>query len=132
MTKTILFVCHGNSIRSIIAEAAFNKFCKRKFKAKSAGTLPAGYIDDKTKKVLKEDHIPLKKDAPTPLEYDEIVKAHKLVLLHKNIPNFPVMIPDEMIIRWDIRDVVGKPIDEFRKARDEIIEDVKDLIKKLR
>jgi arsenate reductase len=132
MTKTILFVCQGNSIRSIIAEAAFNHFCRKNYIAKSAGTLPIHRIDDKTRQVLKEEKIQLNKEVPTPLKYEEIASAYRLVLMNENIPNFPVMIPKEMIIQWQIGEVVGKPIEEFRKARDHIISNVKELIKKLK
>ena len=54
MTKTILFICQGNSIRSIMAEAIFNHLCKKDYKAISAGTLHISRIDPKAKEVLKK------------------------------------------------------------------------------
>ena len=129
--KLILFVCEGNSIRSIIAEAIFNEACKKNYFAKSAGTLPASVIHPDTKKVLKEIDIELKKEKPSPLIFEDVDSAYRLVLLEKNTPNFPVMIPKDIIIQWNIKDPLGGDIERFRKTRDEIFSAVGKLIKEL-
>jgi len=133
MTKKILFVCEGNSIRSIMAEAAFNKFCHKKgWKAISAGTRPTNRIDDNTKQALKEVKIPLKKKAPSLFTFEIAVDAKKIIKMDEHIPNFPALVPEEQLITWSIGDVVGRPIDRFRQARDQIIVNVKELIKRLK
>ena len=132
MTKTILFVCQGNAIRSIIAEAVFNKLCKKDYKAKSAGTIHVSKVKPKTKKVLQEINLPLTKKKPSPLTYSKINSAKKVILMNGNIPNFPKLAPKRLIIKWNILDPVGMPIEEFRKVRNKIILEVKKLIKKLR
>ena len=43
--KNILFVCTGNSARSIIAESIINNNYSDKFKAFSAGSNPAGEVN---------------------------------------------------------------------------------------
>jgi len=130
MKKKIIFVCEGNSIRSIMAEAVFNKLSK-KYIAQSAGTFPAAFIDSNTKKVLDEIGLRPSKKEPTPLKYDDIVASEKVILMHKKIPNFPKLIPQKLILQWDVKDCVGKSIAEFKKTRDLIVENVKELVKKL-
>ncbi|MBW2996198.1 low molecular weight phosphatase family protein [Candidatus Woesearchaeota archaeon] len=131
MSKTILFVCHGNSIRSIMAESIFNKFAPKGYRATSAGTLPIHTVDPNAVEVLKQIKVKVTKKAPTHLEFDELDSAHKIVKMNKHLPNFPSMIPKGKIIEWQTPDVVGHPIEDFRKTRDFILKQVKALVKKL-
>ncbi len=58
-TYNVLFLCTGNSARSVIGEAIMNKLGGGQFVAYSAGSQPAGSIHQFTRELLQTLHYPV-------------------------------------------------------------------------
>jgi arsenate reductase len=54
----ILFLCTGNSCRSILAEATFNALAPQGLRAMSAGSQPAGYVHPRSIALLAREGVP--------------------------------------------------------------------------
>ena len=57
-TPEILFLCTGNSCRSILAEVTFNALAGPGMHASSAGSHPAGYVHPRSISLLKREGFP--------------------------------------------------------------------------
>ena len=111
--KNILFVCTGNSARSIIAESIINNEFKDKFKAYSAGSNPSGKINEDIKEFLeKNKNYDLSKYRSKNFEIylSSEIKIDQVVTVCNNANNevCPIWPEKNQIIHWDIDEPVSK------------------------
>lgn len=72
-TYNVLFVCTGNSARSVIAEGLMNHGARGRFRAYSAGSHPTGVVNPFALGALAELHIPT--DGFRSKSWDEFAKS---------------------------------------------------------
>ncbi len=131
MTRTILFVCVGNSGRSQMAEAIFNKLRPDGFRAISGGTKPATEINPLVVQVLREIGIDVSNAKPKPVSPEMIAEAEKVITMGCEASDFCPARFLSRVENWHIQDPKGKTLDEMRSIRDTIQEHVRELLKRL-
>lgn len=119
----VLFLCTGNSARSIIAEALLNARGQGRFEAFSAGSHPRGTVHPLAVDVLRRHHIPVD-DHPRSKSWHEFSTPGG--------PSFDVVVTvcdraagevcpvwqgDPIKIHWSIDDPAGAVGSEEEKAR---------------
>jgi arsenate reductase (thioredoxin) len=129
--KYILFVCQENSARSQMAEAFFNHLNKNPNNVGlSAGLKATDSIKPLAVDVMGEKGIDLSKQKPKNLTLDMIENAEKIITMGciKSCP----AAPPEKTVDWKLEDPAGKPIEDYRRIRDDVEDKVKKLIEELR
>jgi len=105
----VLFLCTGNSARSIIAEAVLNKLGGGRFRAFSAGSRPVGHVNPLTLEVLANGGYPIaglrskgwvEFTAPSTPKFDFVVT----VCASAASEACPVFPGAAVLAHWDLRD----------------------------
>ena len=110
--ENILFVCTGNSARSIIAESIVNNKYNDKFKAYSAGSNPSGEINKDIKRYLNNKGFNLQDYSSKNFSIfiNGEIKIDHVITVCSNANNelCPIWPKNRQIIHWDIKDPVTK------------------------
>jgi len=129
--ENVLFVCVENAGRSQMAEAFFKKYASKKFNVISAGTTPSSQLNPVVIQVMKEIGIDMNTLQPKLLSNSMIENSSKTVNMgcmdKESCPS--LFVKD--VLDWDISDPKEKPIDEVQKIRDQIKDEVMNLIHSL-
>ena len=125
--KNILFVCTGNSARSIIAESLVNNRYNDKFKAYSAGSNPSGEINKDIKHFLNNKGFNLQNYSSKNFNVfvNGEIKIDHVITVCNNANNevCPIWPKENQIIHWDIEDPVIKLNDASEDKKFKIIND---------
>jgi arsenate reductase (thioredoxin) len=119
--KGVLFVCYGNSCRSIMAEALTIHYWGELLRVASAGIVPLGHITAHTVEALRETNVSLESLRSKGLTEIDLGNLQFLVSLTRS----PVeaFLPSGFtgkIIHRHVKDPYGEGLGAFRQARDTI------------
>ena len=132
--KNILFVCTGNSARSIIAESIVNNKYNDKFKAYSAGSNPTGEINKDIKHYLSSKGFNLQDYSSKNFSkfINGEIKIDHIITVCNNANNelCPIWPKENQIIHWNIEDPVTKLNNIQEDEKFQIITDTFNIIDK--
>ena len=137
MTK-IMFLCTGNSCRSQMAEGFARKVGKGFIEPYSAGLSPKG-VNPIAEKVMEEIGVDISHQTSKAID-DELLKTMDVVvtLCDNAAESCPWTPPEIRRLHWSLKDPAKaegteeEVLDEFRRARDEIEQRVKNLVEEVR
>jgi protein-tyrosine-phosphatase len=117
--RKILFLCTGNSARSIFAEYLTNKIGKNQFVAYSAGSEPMGVVNPYTIRVLI-DHYKLDPSNARSKSWDELKHTPFDIIItvcDRAKESCPIFPGQPIVAHWDIPDPALAQGSEEQKLR---------------
>jgi protein-tyrosine-phosphatase len=117
----VLFICLGNSCRSIMAEALARHRCGDRWEAASAGLSPLGIVAPETLKVLVEIGVNPAGLRSKGLREFDLTEYHSLVNLseHSLTGRIPPAYTGRVLHR-PVLDPYGGSLEVYRQSRDAI------------
>jgi protein-tyrosine-phosphatase len=121
----VLFICLGNSCRSIIAEALTRHLCGGRWEAASAGLEPLGWVAQETKAVLAEIGVDTQDLRSKSLAEMNLQDYQLLINLSEHYLN-RVIPPEYMdrLIQRPVPDPFGGSLEEYHQ----IVKAIKEII----
>ena len=116
----VLFLCTGNSARSVIAEAVLNQLGRGRFKAYSAGSMPAGNVNPHVLEILQRNRMPTEEIRSKSWDEFSGANAPKLDFVITVCDNAagevcPVWPGQPMTAHWGLADPAAVTDDEEQK-----------------
>ncbi|MGC9308349.1 MAG: arsenate reductase ArsC [Thermoplasmatota archaeon] len=127
--KKILFICVENACRSQMAQG-FCAAMSDRIVAESAGTNPAERVDDTAVQVMAELAIDISGQQPKALTM-EMNDQFDIIVSMGCLDGCP-LTPRDKTLAWAIEDPHGKPIEVYRRVRDNIRRHVERLLADIR
>ena len=128
--KKVLFVCVENAGRSQMAETIARAYG---VDATSAGTMPAPAINPTVIEAMRERGFNLSSTKPKMLTSQMVEDADYVVAMGCRVESVcpkPLIVKlEKKLVDWHIDDPKGKPLDEVRKIRSQIENQVIELLK---
>ena len=124
----VLFVCVGNSGRSVMAERIFRRDAHGRHGARSAGSNPGAAAHPQVLEALDEIGIDASDHHPRKLDGDAVAWADVVVATCDDA--CPV-IPGKRYVSWHLPDPKNQQIERVREIRDEIDRNVHELLDEL-
>ena len=125
----VLFVCVQNAGRSQMAMALMANLSNGAINVRSAGSMPASEVSEKTIAVMKEIGLDLTEAFPKPLT-DDVVQAADVVITMGCGDACP-LYPGKKYLDWELEDPADLDLDGVRRVRNEISAKVEALIAEL-
>lgn len=125
----VLFVCVQNAGRSQMAMALMEQLSNGGINVRSAGSMPANEVSQKTIAVMAELGLDLTEAFPKPLT-DDVVQAADVVITMGCGDACP-LYPGKKYMDWNLEDPAHLDIDGVRRVRDQIQVRVEELIAEL-
>ncbi len=128
---TALFVCLHNAGRSQMSAALFERAAQGRHQAISAGSVadPNGHVHPEVVEAMSELGIDLSDRRPQLLTRELAEQADVVVTM--GCGDACPVIPGKRYLDWELPDPKGRPIDEVRATRDEILGRVQQLLAEL-
>ena len=112
-----------------MSEAIFNSLAGGRHRGISAGSRPSVEVNPIAVQALREIGLDISGNKPKKLTKELILEADLAITMGCGEDTCPV-VPNELR-EWNIEDPHGKPIEEVRKIRDDVLIRVKALLNEL-
>jgi len=122
----VLFVCEQNAGRSQMAAVLTNHLSAGRVHVRSAGSSPSSELNPSVVAAMAELGLDMDEQFPKPLT-DDVVQAADVVVTMGCGDACPIY-PGKRYLDWDLRDPAGLPIDEVRQIRDQVQQQVEQLL----